>query len=559
MCSRLRTIVSALIAALIAGLPLIGRAAEGAGGDADAYHLVLLAQPHPVILRLTVQVDGEGLKSVRRSFAARLLKQYDQNGDESLDKTEAEKIPPLVKAASAAETLSVSASWVSVDRDPADEKVTVPELADWIDRVLGFPMSLSSKPQRNTQSIDLFGLLDTNHDGRLSLEEQKNAAQAIRKLDLDEDDAFTIEELAPLQAERQRAAAQAGMQPPAADQPLLLLSDDELYRSAAERLIQRYTPADGSSATGLSADALGIDVAELTPFDGDRDGSLNAAELAAFLKSPPVHVELAVQLANAKPGKPSLRVTRDRIRAFADDKMRRANRLMLVANSVDVEWWVQGKNRENTSDNRNLFKTRFLTADRDKNGYVSEEEFGALRLSEATFAQVDRDGNGMIVVDEVMTYVEQESSSSQSRIDLTVTHDGKSVFEVLDTNLDRRLSIRELRKAVELLKPFDRDGDQEIATVELIGKFKAVLELGKPAEFRRTGEMRGDNNSTAPRVNRPTEGPDWFLRMDRNRDGDVTRREFLGPVARFRELDADGDGLISSVEAAVTDAASKSE
>src|SRR5690349_3773248 len=98
MCSRLRTIVVALIAALIAGLPLIGRAAEGAG-EADTYHLVLLAQPHPVILRLTVQVDGEGLKSVRRAFAARLLKQYDQNGDEFLDKTEAEKIPPLVKAA----------------------------------------------------------------------------------------------------------------------------------------------------------------------------------------------------------------------------------------------------------------------------------------------------------------------------------------------------------------------------------------------------------------------------------------------------------------------------
>jgi len=37
--------------------------------------------------------------------------------------------------------------------------------------------------------------------------------------------------------------------------------------------------------------------------------------------------------------------------------------------------------------------------------------------------------------------------------------------------------------------------------------------------------------------------------MDRNRDGDLSPREFLGPKAEFRKLDADGDGLIDGVEA----------
>jgi hypothetical protein len=40
--------------------------------------------------------------------------------------------------------------------------------------------------------------------------------------------------------------------------------------------------------------------------------------------------------------------------------------------------------------------------------------------------------------------------------------------------------------------------------------------------------------------------------MDRNRDGDVSRREFLGPRAAFERLDADGDGLITAEEAAKT-------
>ena len=37
--------------------------------------------------------------------------------------------------------------------------------------------------------------------------------------------------------------------------------------------------------------------------------------------------------------------------------------------------------------------------------------------------------------------------------------------------------------------------------------------------------------------------------MDRNADGDVSRREFLGTDEDFKRLDLDGDGLISVEEA----------
>jgi hypothetical protein len=42
--------------------------------------------------------------------------------------------------------------------------------------------------------------------------------------------------------------------------------------------------------------------------------------------------------------------------------------------------------------------------------------------------------------------------------------------------------------------------------------------------------------------------------MDRNGDGDVSRREWLGTEEEFRRLDADGDGLISPDEAERADA-----
>jgi hypothetical protein len=54
---------------------------------------------------------------------------------------------------------------------------------------------------------------------------------------------------------------------------------------------------------------------------------------------------------------------------------------------------------------------------------------------------------------------------------------------------------------------------------------------------------------------RPARGPLWFRKMDRNGDGDVSPREFLGSRDDFRRIDTDGDGLISAEEAERYDAA----
>jgi Ca2+-binding EF-hand superfamily protein len=47
----------------------------------------------------------------------------------------------------------------------------------------------------------------------------------------------------------------------------------------------------------------------------------------------------------------------------------------------------------------------------------------------------------------------------------------------------------------------------------------------------------------------PANAPAWFFKMDRNRDGEVSRREFPGPRAAFDRLDADRDGAIDAAEA----------
>jgi hypothetical protein len=47
--------------------------------------------------------------------------------------------------------------------------------------------------------------------------------------------------------------------------------------------------------------------------------------------------------------------------------------------------------------------------------------------------------------------------------------------------------------------------------------------------------------------------------MDRNQDGDISPREFLGRDEDFRKLDTDGDGLISTAEAQQFEERSKKE
>ena len=45
------------------------------------------------------------------------------------------------------------------------------------------------------------------------------------------------------------------------------------------------------------------------------------------------------------------------------------------------------------------------------------------------------------------------------------------------------------------------------------------------------------------------QGPEWFTRMDRNGDGDLSLKEFLGTGSDFKNLDANGDGFLEAKEA----------
>ena len=160
----------------------------------------------------------------------------------------------------------------------------------------------------------------------------------------------------------------------------------------------------------------------------------------------------------------------------------------------------------------------------------------------------------MVTRDEIFSFAKRDQMASASRVEVSVGQDGKTLFGLLDRNGDRRLSVREIRSGSDTLKDYDFNKDNKFADSELGTEFVLAISLGRP-EFRRNSgqsEMMAMQMRTGDAIlpgRDALEGPEWFRRMDRNQDGDVSPREFPGTAEQFIQLDVDADKLISAEEA----------
>jgi Ca2+-binding EF-hand superfamily protein len=157
------------------------------------------------------------------------------------------------------------------------------------------------------------------------------------------------------------------------------------------------------------------------------------------------------------------------------------------------------------------------------------------------FRFADRDGDGKLTASELKAYLELVRMGVQTQTWVRVTERGRSLFNLLDADGDGRLSYRELARAANRLNG--------IATLPAVIPWQVQVSFGGPAV-----PSWGGVPLPAPRRPRPGGGsapnaPRWFQAMDRNGDGVLSPREFVGPPELFRRLDADGDGVITVEEA----------
>lgn len=494
--------------------------------------LLLLTPEKLTRVGLRVEVNGRAVSAIWDEAFERLAAYHDRNGDGALDEAEARRLPSPFALRQLLWGLSAPYSgppvpWKELDRD-GDGKVVSAELAAYYrSRGVGHLTVGVGRPRAtDAMTTALLKAIDSNGDGRVTEGEWKAAADALRKFDRNDDELIGPGELVPRTSYPGALGAillshpGSGSKPaPELDGlPLIVLPADPTDTHWAAVIVSRQDrDGDGRLSTreaGLSAD-------EFTALDADQDGRLSPDELAAWRKTP-CPGWYAVRLGKRPEDRPAVEPSG---KEAIPDRLR-----------FDVRA-DEGKMPGMVATARKDFLDRFADADADTDGTVVEADLA--KREQAVLKQLvpaaDRNGDGKLSREELVAWLDLQDQVAAGHVLVTVLDHGAGLFELLDVDHDGALSVPELRRAWDRVK--------EVGCVTDAGKFEAAK---LPRHLLLT-VARGHPVHPLPSARHG--GPAWFLAMDRNSDGYVSRREFTGTAETFDKFDLDRDGFISPQEA----------
>ncbi|MCO6454456.1 MAG: EF-hand domain-containing protein [Pirellulaceae bacterium] len=379
-----------------------------------------------------------------------------------------------------------------------------------------------------SNQADLRTLLDVDQNGQLDEQELAGAAERLKSRDANDNDLLEINELAVSAAPGVRAGRMV------AQQLAVLLGPTAQADTLLNAFKSRYQNPEGQIAADSFTTLPGLS-AEL---DQNQDGQLQADELLALNRVAP-HVSLHVELGAEGPGL-TLAALAPTLAATTDSKEQVAISLPGIRLSLAASRGAQqAYNFEQTA---NAYLTQY---DKDNNGYLDQDELAG------NLAQMremwDADGDGKVYPKEIVESYQRMLAPQQSQIRAQVTSLNNSLFAALERSGDGRLSLREMRLAAERLKELDANQDGKLSPDEIPQTVSIMFGTGNPNFYfarPQAGAPAGSNQPASA-----GDAPEWFQHMDRNGDGDLTLKEFLGDRQQFRQLDANGDGFIEPQEA----------
>ena len=516
--------------------------------------VVLLSSRGPIIVEFAIYADGKPFRMLREVIVDDLM---------SLAKSESGKDGKFTWEKALADPRFSFGRFAFLVRNAGSRTATIrrydlngdglvqrPEVRRYL-ALLGYGGAFNVRPNYNfLKQPDVKTVLDTNKDGLIDAAELKAAFERLKSRDADDNDLLTAAELGGGQRGRAygvQFARGSGMRLPATPRTVFQLGAAANLTGLYSELVKHY--GDGEKA--VRAAAFRLDPKLFQTLDRNKNGLLEAGEMIAFhLAKPSATIEIRL-------GEGPRVVVKSLVKELqAEGSLPEPSEIvslslpgwkLQIRSSVGV---VVGYN---SSSNAESYITRH---DSDKNGYIDEKELKAQgaagRYALQQFKLWDANGDGKVYADEIKKALDRAMAPQMSQITLTERSQGPSLFAALDETGDDRLSLREMRNAGRRLLALDRNKNGRIDSDEMPSAVTLVFDRGN-------GTTTYERYSGGRRTRKPPtiRGPRWFYHMDKNGDGDVSPREFLGTKEQFQKLDANRDGLIELKEAEAAGKTSK--
>jgi Ca2+-binding EF-hand superfamily protein len=548
--------------------------AEAAKGQqqaaTDAVNLVFLGEKKPVLVRFNILLDGKSVQKCWSEYIEKWFRYLDAD-NQGFVTEEQLKIAPNEQSMRTmmqqggffpgrANTFNLTLA--SFGKKPG-EKVSLEEFQAYYRKLVP---SVQVIPQYNNDATlaaagtALFQILDLNKDGKLSKDEILAAAKTLRKLDLDDDEWITVQELVPSMnfSNNQGFGFQGGGMNGVGNSRIndaffeIRPGDNRL----GQTLLERY---DRAKVQRLTQKDLGLDKKTFAKLDKNSDGSLDREELDRW-HDRPADLEFTIQVGENQ----GVKLEKGR-KAFlpAVTETGGVHQVSLEDVQINLAGVSQANPREGFVVGRqgSPYLQFFRQADVKKQGFIELKDLEAAQFVflRQNFTLLDRDQDGKLTQKEVQAFSDLQAGATSCFVTLSLADHGRALFQLLDVNRDGRLSQRELLNAWSRMESLDKDKKGFIAPTDLARQFQIGARRG-PANngnfeglvFLADGTVNPGRPVRAPKL--PEGTPEWFRKMDRNGDGDVSLAEFLGSREEFDRIDTDRDGLISAEEAIRYDA-----
>jgi len=506
--------------------------------EADRQDLILLAPLRPLVVRLYITIDRQPFRDAWRERISAAFAACAVDQDQRISYGQAVRL---------AYQLAGKAGGEKFQQRADDWRQKAIGCDEFVQLLAEIAPALTVRQEPGGGGTAIFGILDVDGDHRLSRDELTKAGELLRLRDFNDDEVITADELVEDPRATARFDVQSGQMTTAAAKAAIVPGPHVGPAEVAQALLAHYDrDHDGRLATTGPNLELSFDETLARAVPPDAQGFITAEALSAHCLTH-FDTELAVPVGAAAAG------ARGRARSgdIGDFSIHRRMTGDFKVEGRGYEIEIRRHNRNPARNPEELFS--FAGADGDNNGYLDENECRALPIFAGLFEVVDTDHDGKVLPEEFKPFVETRLQTAAAQIVLRVNDSGQDLFDLLDGAADvpdRQLSIREILTAPLLLTTIDRNGDGYLAGEEVtqrvtIELYRAAAEL---AEGRAAVSTRQMPTGTKREVT--ATGPAWFMAMDRNQDGDVSAREFLGSADSFARLDVNRDRLIDAVEAA---------